>query len=244
MITVRRADTLGIAHDGGVTFHCHFAFADWQDTAHVHEGRLRVVNQATLMSGETCRLGPEANVDILSWVKRGGLHVQIDEFPHESLPAGDLHLASTGTGCVHLQWTADKEGAEFFQFWLMNDTEGDTPLQTVRAADPAQADGGFHILASGFPEDDPEDRTVVEDGSPAVLRARARFLQATIPAGEGAAYQTSSGRDLYLVVVSGQMRIGNEVLMPGDGAAVEDEDNLVVIAKESGVVLLMDIAAV
>lgn len=55
-MTVRRSESLGKAHSGGMTLRCHFAFADWQDAAHVHEGSLRAVNLLSLPSGERYRI--------------------------------------------------------------------------------------------------------------------------------------------------------------------------------------------
>ncbi|PYD75462.1 pirin family protein [Novacetimonas pomaceti] len=242
MITIRRASTLGTAHDGGVTFRCHFDFADWRSAGHAHEGRLRAVNQATLPPGATCRLGPETSMDIATWVAQGDVAVQVDHFPHEHIQTGGLHLISTGSGCSDLQWKTTDAAAAVFQFWFMADTQGDFPFQSVRAPCPAMDDGSFRILASGFAEDDPEQTEMVRDGSPVPLSSCARLLQATLRAGEGAAYQTDTARDLYLVVASGVMRIGNDVLMAGDAAAIEGENTLTVIAQENGIVLLVDVA--
>ncbi|QHC35185.1 hypothetical protein [Komagataeibacter xylinus] len=243
MITIRHAASLGTAHDGGQVLRCHFAFADYADPAHGHEGRLRAVNACTLPAGETYRIGPEAAVDIMTWVAKGTLATAMDGFAPDTLGTGGLHLASTGSGCAQLAWRAGGQGASFIQFWFLADTQGMTPVQEMRPALPEREDGGFRILASGFPEDDPEEGESVEDGAPVTLAARARLLHAALPGGEGAAYGTAPGRVLYLLVISGSVRIGTQGLSAGDAAAISGLSDITVMADEAAVVLLADVAA-
>lgn len=243
MITVRRAATLGSAKSDTLTLRCHFAFADYQDPAHQHDGRLRVLNQGTLRPAEAYHLGPEAAVDLVTCVRAGSLTAQVDDFPSEDIQADGLHLISTGSGCQKLAWQAGPEGASFLQFWFLPDTDEGMPRQESRLSFPQGEDGGFRILASGFPEDDPEESEIVADGAPVALSAGARLLHAAIPAGEGAAYSTSASRDLYLLVVSGVVSVEDAVLQAGDAAAVTDVRDLTVMAQEEAIVLLTDVAS-
>ncbi len=243
MITIRRASTLGSAYSDTLILRCHFAFADYQDQAYIHDGRLRVLNLGLLQPRQRYHLGLEANVDILTWVSAGNLISNADGFEQEDIGLGGLHLLSTGTGCKGLEWSAGPAGAEFIQFWFMADVEGVPPAQEVRARFPQLEDGGFRILASGFPEDDPEEEGRITDGAPVTLTARARLLHAIIPAAEGAAYSTTLGRDLYLLVVSGIVTIDGNTLHCGDAAAITDQQDMVVIAQDKAELLLVDVAA-
>ncbi|WP_308721340.1 hypothetical protein [Komagataeibacter xylinus] len=243
MITIRHAASLGTAHDGGQVLRCHFAFADYADPTHGHEGRLRAVNACTLPAGAAYRIGPEAAVDIVTWVADGTLATDMAGFEPDALGTGGLHLASTGSGCAQMAWRAGGQGASFIQFWFLADTQGMVPAQEMRPALPELEDGGFRILASGFPEDDPEEGESVDDGAPVTLTSRARLLHAALPAGEGAAYGTAPGRVLYLLVVSGAVRIGTQGLHAGDAAAISELTDITVTADEAAVVLLADVAA-
>ena len=241
MITIRRAATRGVIQSGPIELRCSFAFANCVDAEPEHEGRLRVVNAGHIPAGQHYALGAEQDMDILTWVEQGALTTMVENFAPETLEPGGLHVVSTAAGCHALDWYA-KADTTFFQFWVLPDTAGGDPTQEVRPA-PAQADdAGFRILASGFPEDDPEETQNVRDGAPAALRARARLLHAVIAQGEGAAYDTTEGRALYLVVVAGKVSIGDIYLTAGDAAALEREQSLVVIADSASVVLLMDVA--
>lgn len=242
-IAIRRADSRGTVRLGEAVLRCHFAFGAYTDPARVHDGRLRVLNVCTLPPASGLRLGPEANRDVLTWVETGTLSTFVEGFPDEVLHAGSVQVVSTGTGVQALEWRdAGGNGASFHQFWFLPDVEDIAPAQETRPAFVALEDGGFRILASGFPEDDPEEQDIIADGAPVTLRARARLLHAALPAGEGAAYSTTKGRDLYLVVVSGSITIDGERLLAGDAGALRDMTDIVVVAEETAVVLLADTA--
>lgn len=243
MITIRRAESLGLAHSDTLTLRCHFAFADYQTTEYGHEGRLRAINLGAMPPSGHYRLGPEAGVDIVTWVSAGQLQSNAENFPAELIQSGGLHLLGTGHGVQSMAWQAGREGASFIQFWLLADTEGGAPAQETRAAFPALEDGGFRIIASGFPEDDPEVMEAIDDGAPVTLSARSRLLHADIPAGEGAAYQTTEGRDLHVLVVSGTITISGEALAAGDSALLTQTSSVIVVATQASVVLLSDIAS-
>ncbi|MCP1243506.1 hypothetical protein GOB86_12130 [Acetobacter lambici] len=243
MITVRRADSLGQAHSGALTLRCHFAFADYQDPQYQHEGTLRAINTGSIPPDSSYSLGPETNVDVLTWLRAGSLQTRVEGFSPDAIQPGGLHLVSTGAGVRTMAWQAGPEGADFIQFWLLPDTEGGAPAQETRAAFPMLEDGGFRIIASGFPEDDPEAMDIIDDGSPVTLSARSRLLHAQIPAGEGAAYQTTQGRDLHILVVSGAITISGMALACSDGAMLTQTSHVVVMATQDAIVILTDVAS-
>lgn len=243
MITIRHADTMGVARSGGQMLRSHFSFADYHDPLWNNEGRLRAVNEGDLSAGEAYHIGPEAAVDIVTWLRSGTVTTAASGFPSQKIVGGGLHVISAGTGCAALQWTAGEQGASFVQFWFLSDVTGTAPAQETRPSFAATEDGGFRIVASGFPEDDPEDETIFPDGAPVALSASARLLHAAIPAGEGAVYRTASDRDLYLLLVSGSASIGEMALRTGDAVAITGEASLTIVTQEGAVVLLADVAA-
>ena len=242
-MTVRRADSLGQAHSDTLILRCHFAFADYKTPEYGHEGRLRAINLGSLPPNGSYALGAQANVDIITWLQAGSVQAESEGFVPETIHAGGLHLLCAGTGVNATAWQAGQNGASFIQFWLLADTEGDSPKQESREEFPQLEDGGFRIIASGFPEDDPEAMESIADGAPVALSGRNRLLHAQIPKGQGAAYQTTQGRDLHILVVSGEVTLSGTVLSCGDGAMLEQASNVVVLATQDSIVLLTDIAA-
>lgn len=259
MKRIYRATAAGHLTQQGVTLRCHLPFDTYvpgadipgtdvpgavvaPDGGHAAD-LLRAVNVLHVPAGAAYHLGPEQNVDILTWVVSGDLGCVIPDQQSVSLGAGGLHLVNTGSGCTDLRWQAGAHAAEVVQIWIAPDEEDlQSPCHETRLDYPAMEDGGFHILASGFPEDDPEDVDQVEDGGAVTLHGYARVLHAMIRAEEGAAYQTTSGRVLYVVVVSGDVKLGDDRLASGDAMLLVGETDLVVMAARASVVLLVDVA--
>jgi redox-sensitive bicupin YhaK (pirin superfamily) len=241
MITVRKSETLGTTESDGIIIKCHFSFSDYHDANYIHDGQLRVVNQIDLAPGQSYHLRHEENVDILTWVQSGKIFSETDFFPDETLGEADLHVLSTGEGCNNMTWTAGTTGASLIQIWMIPDCENAIREQTVRLSEISDRDGSFHILASGFPEDDPEDDVSIDDNSPATLRLQARLMISELPAGEAAEYITSSEREMYLLVISGSVAIANTTVMGGEAAAIHKMERLLVTAHEKTLMLLADI---
>ncbi|WP_081380358.1 pirin family protein [Novacetimonas hansenii] len=241
MIEVRKAGMAGCLHDAGVTLCCHFAFRTCGDAGRVHWGRLRVVNVATMAPGATFALGAEENTEILTWTGAQELYFSGPGFVSSTLPPGSVQALGAGDGVNGPAWRAGAGGGGFIQFWFLPDDEGGSPVVDVRTACPMREDGGFRILASGFPEDDPEAESDITDGAPLTIRASARLLDATLRAGDSAVYATVPGRALYLLVVSGAVAVDGRALDAGDAAAVRACTGIKLTASTAAYVMLADI---
>lgn len=205
---------------------------------------LATVARVNLPAGQTFTQPPPVlDRDILTWIHRGAVRACAAPFPPEDLTENWLHAVGTEPNGASPTWQAMCDST-LIQFHILPETQEAAPEQSVRPAFAALEDGGFRILASGFAEDDPEDNPeatlTITDGAPLTLRSRSRLLHAALPQGEGAAYQTTPERALFLLVVEGQARIDGTTLQPQDAALITGEENLTVIASTQSVLLLVD----
>ncbi|MFT9441465.1 MAG: hypothetical protein ABF593_06850 [Acetobacter papayae] len=186
---------------------------------------------------------PVRDMDILTWLHHGALRASAPPFPPEDIAADWLHAIGTQENGTPPTWQAEQD-SHLIQFHLLPETQDSVPEQSLRPGFAALEDGGLRILASGFPEDDPEDNPestlTITDGAPLTLRSRARLLHAALPPNEGAAYQTTPGRALFALVVEGTVQVGETTLQAQDAALITDEESLTIIAIAPSVVLLMD----
>lgn len=186
---------------------------------------------------------PVQDMDILTWVRHGALRASAPPFPPEDLADDWLHAVGTAENGAPPLWQALLDSS-LIQFHILPETQDAAPEQSVRPAFTALEDGGFRILASGFPEDDPEENPeatlTITDGAPLALRSRTRLLHAALPRGEGAAYQTTPGRALFVLVVEGAAHIGETPLGAQEAALITGKENLTVIASAPSVILLVD----
>ena len=72
------------------------------------------------------------------------------------------------------------------------------------------------------------------------IRADAKVLAATIPAGDSITLSPASGRHQYLVAASGAIRINGQLASARDGVAIRDEAIIVVEALDHAEVVLVD----
>lgn len=240
MIVVRRAKTLGCLHEGNATLQCHFSFASYHAPQYTHDGRLRVLNTIQLPENITYCIGPESNFDIATWIVSGSLTTACDDFEETTIRPNELHLLSTASGCTSLKWQAITQEAKVIQFWFLQDNEGGEPSQEIWTASIVNDSDGFHILASGFPEDDPEQRDDISDGGPAALRTSSRLLYAKLLRSEAARYETTIDRILYLVVIRGTITLNDIQLNAGDAAHVAGQQNIIVHAEQDSIIMMSD----
>ena len=91
--------------------------------------------------------------------------------------------------------------------------------------------GRFVALASGLESD--------TEALP--IRADARVLGATLKAGESAEHVLAAGRLAYLVPAKGRVEVNGVVLDARDGAAIDAESSIKVVALDDAELVLVDV---
>lgn len=225
---------------------CHFPFGNLKNTPLEHWGRLRVANTVTLAPGQGFNLGDENAVEILTFVISGDIRATIgpravtDEHGHW-LHAGDLHQISCGEGTDNLSWIAGAQGAVLFQAWLMPEVEGGILESAIRRHDSQGYEPALSILASGFPEDGPEDGIYRHDNIPVPVRTYARLLLGDVGDAEVCQYDTLPDRFLYIIILSGSIIVNGIIAIAGDRGVITDESLLAFSGAGKGRFLLIDV---
>lgn len=250
MIQLFPAAALAATRHGTADLRCHFPFADLTAAPLTHWGRLRVANTVTLGPEGCFDLGREEAMEILTFVVSGTLQARVgprvtaDE-QGAWLHAGDLHQISCGEGAAPFSWTAGPKGAVLFQAWLLPEVEGGVLETAIRRWEPSDGGAVMAILASGFPEDAPEDGLYRDAGVPVPVRTYARLLSGSgLPGGVGGAgagrYDTLPTRFLYLVILSGTVTVNGTAAAVGDRLVVTGETRLSLGTSDEGRFLLID----
>jgi quercetin 2,3-dioxygenase len=239
MITVQHPSELGHLIEHGVKLDCHFAFRDYVGLTPTHWGRLRVLNRIELEADAAFGLDHESAVEIVTLVL-GGMVVAMVDGPGDSLlKPGDCHVVSAGKGVSLATWKARGAPASLLQLWLIPEEEGGEPEIGLRR--DGDRFGHEHVLlASGFPEDDPEEADQGRSGDPLPLKARARVLRLTLPAGGQAVIPTYADRCVYALVASGQVEILGHDAGAGCGVAIRGCTRVVVHALEPSTLVVCD----
>jgi len=228
-IELRPFSTLGAANHGWLDAHHHFSFADYRNPARDQWGALRVWNDDAIAAGTGFPPHPHRDMEIVTYVRTGAI-THRDSLGNEGRTgAGDVQVMSAGTGIVHSEYNLEDETTTLFQIWILPDRGGEAPSWGARPFPQADRSGRFVALASGH----------AADGA-LPIRADARVLGATVPAGETVTYETDPARHLYLVPARGRVRIGTVEAQARDGVAVTGANRLEVTALEDAELVLVD----
>ena len=232
MIELRPFKSLGGADHGWLKAKHHFSFADYHDPARVHFGNLRVWNDDEIAPQTGFPAHPHANMEIITYVRKGAITHQDSLGNTGRTEAGDVQVVSAGTGIRHAEYNLEKEATTLFQIWILPTKDGGAPSWGAKPFPKGDRSGKFVTLASGFSDD--------TDALP--IRTDARVLGATIKAGESVTYSIGAARRGYLVPAIGAVEINGVHVGHRDGAAISNENEIIVKALEDSEVVMVDAA--
>ncbi|MFO0413866.1 MAG: pirin family protein [bacterium] len=229
MIDVRPFNTLGGANHGWLNARHHFSFANYYDPARMSWGRLRVWNDDEIAARSGFPPHPHADMEIITYVRTGAITHEDSMGNKGRTGAGDVQVMSAGTGVRHSEFNLENEMTTLFQIWIEADKRGATPSWGAKAFPKSDRSGKFSVLASGDPTDDA-----------LTINADARVLGATLKAGERLTYALAAGRRASLVPAVGAVDVNGTALNARDGAAIKDEAEITITAKDDAELVMVD----
>ncbi|HEY3480547.1 MAG TPA: pirin family protein [Streptomyces sp.] len=209
MIDVRRAGARyrgGDAAAGIDTRHA-FSFGGHYDPADTRFGLLLACNEERLAPGAGFAEHPHRDTEIVTWVLEGVLEHQDRRDPAGPpvrLGPGGLQRLSAAGGVRHVERNGGEVPLRFLQMWLHPDTFGGPPDYAAVPA-PAPDGPGPHLLAAAPGAARPAVTLRQRDAALYLLRGSAALPEAPF---------------VYVHVVRGGMRIGDETLAAGDAARI------------------------
>ncbi|MEV6164286.1 pirin family protein [Streptomyces sp. NPDC052052] len=207
MISVQRSDdrfTGGDEAAGIESLHA-FSFGTFYDPDNLRFGAMLACNEERLAPGAGFDEHPHSHTEIITWVVEGEL-THRDSTGHATVVrAGDLQHLSAAAGVRHVERNDGDGPLTFLQMWLAPLEPGGDPAYTIVPG-----------LAASAPY--------------AVPQAGARLWVRRLAAGERAAVPDAAR--VYVHVVVGGVRIGDEALAAGDAARISGEAGLELVAAE------------
>lgn len=232
MIELRQFKELGGARHGWLDTRHHFSFANYHDPKRMHWGDLRVWNDDTIAPQTGFAPHSHRDMEIITYVREGAITHQ-DSLGNEGrTEAGDVQVMSAGTGITHSEYNLEDTETRIFQIWILPNVTGLPPTWGSRPFPKDSRDGGFEVLASGYPQD--------TDALP--IQADGRVVAATLRQGQSVRYTLEAGRRAYLVPAKGRVRVNGVLAEAGDGLAIQEERELLVSAEADSEVVLVDVA--
>lgn len=230
--TLHLADSRGHAKRGWLTSWHTFSFADYHDADRMHFGVLRVINDDIIAGGMGFPTHPHDNMEIITIVRKGALAHKDSMGNEGTIEAGDIQVMSAGTGVRHSEFNALPDtAAELFQIWVFpNKRNVELRYEQLKLEESAR-DNKFQQIIS--PDVDDDGLWIHQD---------AWFHLAKIDGGKTLQYDLKkSGNGVYLLVVEGEVSVGDQKLHRRDGLEIEEADSFEITTSEGGEVLLMEV---
>ena len=231
MIRFRDRNLRGRSHTGWLDSRHSFSFADYRDPQNMGLGNLRVINDDTVAPGDGFPTHGHANMDILTWVIRGGLEHKDSTGAGGVIGPGDLQRMSAGPGVRHSEFNAStSEPVRFLQIWLIPDRAIAAPIYQQVSVDSAELKDQLKLVAA-------------REGAPVGLESGSRLYIGRLSEGAEASLPLEPGREAWVQVATGIVKLQGGELREGDGAALADESEVRLTAETDAEVLVFDLAA-
>jgi redox-sensitive bicupin YhaK (pirin superfamily) len=231
MIQIRKSKDRGEANHGWLKSRHTFSFGDYHDARFSGFHDLLVINEDRVAPGEGFGTHGHKDMEIISYVLAGALEHKDSLGTGSVLKPGDVQRMSAGKGVRHSEFNHSKtEGVHFLQIWI-------TPMKMGITADYEE---------KRFTKEDKKNQlklVISPDGQKGSLQIsqNAYVYASLLDADHSATHTLTSGRHAWLQVASGQVEVNGNELQTGDGAAIEDEEKLTILARENSELLLFDL---
>ena len=233
MIEVIPFDSLGRFDNEWLAARYHFSFANYRHRERNGLGPLLVWNDDTIQPGTGFPRHGHRDMEIITYVREGAITHEDHLGNVGRTQAGDVQVMSAGKGILHAEFNQEAEPARIFQIWIMPDAEGHKPRWETKAFPKGEAAGRLVVLASGREGDG--------DKGALAINQDAALLGATLPAGTTVTHAIGQGRQAYLVVARGTVRVNGTQGGERDGAVVSGESAIAIEAVGEAELLIADL---
>ena len=235
MIEIRPFNSLGHADFGWLNARHHFSFGHYNDAQRAGWGRLRVWNDDEIAAGTGFAPHPHRDMEIITYVREGAI-THRDNLGNEGrTEAGDVQIMSAGTGVTHSEYNLESTTTKIFQIWILPDRRGAAPNWGAKTFPKTAGEAKFEVLAGGREGD------AATGALP--INADAAVMAATLAKGQELKLTLAPGRAAYLVPAKGSATVNGHMLGERDGAAIEGESEVTIIANDEVELVLVEVAA-
>lgn len=232
MLTVRPSAERGYADHGWLKSFHSFSFAGYYDAAHMGWGNLRVINEDWIAPGKGFGTHGHRDMEIISYVVEGELAHKDSMGNVKGIPAGDVQRMSAGTGVQHSEFNhAPNATTHLLQIWISPNVTGIEPSYEQKAFTAEDKRGQLRLVAA-------------PDGAQGAvtIHADARVYSALLDGAESAELGLDAGRNGYVQVVKGALRVNGVQLHTGDAALLDGEPRIHLSDAQAAEVLVFDLA--
>jgi hypothetical protein len=232
MITLRKAAERGRTNIDWLDSWHSYSFGDYYDPRHMGFGPLRVINDDRVAPGGGFGTHPHRDMEIITYIVSGALEHKDSLGTGSVIRPGDVQRMTAGTGIRHSEFNPSQtEPVHLLQIWIQPEQNNLTPSYEQHTVSETDRLGGLCLIASR----DGRDQSVT-------IHQNADVYASLLEAGQAVRHTIAGGRMAWLQLISGPISLNGQRLEAGDGAAIEQEQQLEITAQDNSELLLFDLA--
>lgn len=232
MITIRKAQQRGHFDFGWLNTYHTFSFDQYYDANHMGFRSLRVINEDFVQPGQGFPTHGHRDMEIVTYVLEGALEHRDSMSNGSIIRPGDAQRMSAGTGVRHSEANPSPAASvHLLQIWILPNEKNLQPEYEEKKFSDEEKRNKLRLIVS--PAGDEGSVRIHQD---------AKIYASLLDEGRQVDHALENGRSAWLQVAAGSVVLNDVTLGQGDGAAVSQESNLRITAKEPAEVLLFDLA--
>ncbi len=214
------------------TYH-HFSFADYQNPDKMNFGPLRVFNDDEIRPGTGFDFHHHRDMEIITYVIDGELEHKDNQGNHGVIYPGEVQRMTAGSGIMHAESNPSKEKPlRLLQMWVFANKKGLAPSWEQKKFTKQERMNKLVPVVVSENTSAPDALHIHQD---------AAFYLATISANNQVEHKLGSGRQSYLFVIDGKIKLGNHMLQTRDAAMISKEDDIIIRADAPTELILIDL---
>jgi redox-sensitive bicupin YhaK (pirin superfamily) len=229
------SDSRGLADHGWLVSRHTFSFANYHNPERMHFGVLRVLNDDYVAEGKGFGTHPHDNMEIISIPLSGDLQHRDSMGNIAVIKNGDVQVMSAGTGITHSEFNKNHDKAvKFLQIWVFPNKRNVTPRYDQLTLKKEERLNQLQQIVSPSPND-----------AGVWIHQNAWFYLSTLEQAKQVTHKLHTIENgAYIFVLSGQIKVNNQVLNTRDGYGIWNTDTLSFEATETAEFLVMEIPMV
>ena len=226
------AQTRGKADHGWLCANHSFSFANYYNPQRMNFGSLRVLNDDTIAPGMGFDTHPHDNMEIITIPLTGDLEHKDSMGNIGVINEGEIQVMSAGTGVYHSEFNKNLDKhVNLLQLWVMPNKHNVEPRYDQKSVRELKKDNTFYQVLSPNKEDD--GMWIHQD---------AWFHLGDFNKSQQTVYEIKKkGNGVYIFVIEGRFKVGNQVLNKRDALGVWDTTKIPFISKSNSKVLLVEV---
>jgi len=230
MLQIIRSDDRGQADHGWLKARHTFSFADYHNPKLMGFGPLRVINEDRVAPDKGFGTHPHRDMEIITYIIDGALQHKDNMGNGSIIRPGDVQRMTAGTGVLHSEFNASTDKlVHLLQIWILPEQNSLTPGYEEKHFSREERLDRWRLLASR------DGR-----GGSLTIHQDVDLYCSVLSKGQSLDHQFEGDRQAFLQVVHGTIVIGSDELSDGDGAMLELENALGIVAASDTEMLLFD----